>query len=102
MAEPKDIKTEKETFMGKVTDATDEQIEDGYAILKKQYRVACEKLQADKEKVEQLLQNPVYLKALDDVESSKLAVSILSWKIGKVVEEQAKRFRELDEKDGDF
>jgi hypothetical protein len=85
---------EKEEFRQKVAKATDTQLEKGYGSLKKQVRVARETLVKERQDVENMLQNPAYLTALDQVEQAKLDLSIKTWKLQEVEREQARRFRE--------
>lgn len=92
----------KTIFTAKVVAATDAELIDGYGALKKKHRVAIDELTSEREDVEGMLTNPVYLTALDQVEQAKLKVSILQWKLGAVEKEQANRFRDTVENDTNF
>ncbi len=85
---------DKAEFRAKVAKATDAKLESGYGSLKRLVRMATEKLTSLREDVENMLQKPVYLTALDQVEQAKLDLSVKTWKLGVVESEQARRFRE--------
>jgi len=97
-----DEMSEKEAFRRKVASATDGDLKTGYGALKRKQRLANEKLTKERQDVENMLQNPTYLKALQQAEEAKRELSIASWKLGVVEEEMLKRFRETDENDEDF
>jgi len=94
--------SEKEAFRQKVASASDDELKLGYGALKRKQRLANERLTEEREDVENMLQNPTYLKALEQVEEAKRELSIASWKLGVVEEEMLRRFRLTEENDGDF
>ncbi len=94
--------SEKEAFRQKVASASDDELKLGYGALKRKQRLANERLTEEREDVENMLQNPTYLKALEQVEEAKRELSIASWKLGVVEEEMLRRFRQTEENDEDF
>ena len=94
--------SEKDAFRIKVMKATDAKLKSGYGALKRQERLANEKLTKERTDVEKMLQNPTYLKALQQVEEAKRDLSIASWKKGEVVQEMLKRFKNTEENDTEF
>lgn len=96
------IASEKDAFRTKVSGATDAQLKTGYGAVKKAERLANEKLTKERQDVENMLQNPVYLTAVQQVEEAKRDLSIASWKRGEIEAEMLKRFKETKENDTEF
>jgi hypothetical protein len=96
----------KEAFKELISDrskVSDSRLKDGIGKLKNQYEKAIATHKKEQEDVENMLQNPVYLAAVQQAEEAKYNVSILQWKLNEAKKEAYKRFvDDIEAKEGEF